>query len=118
MRLLKPSFQHPPEVYLAIVREHHNNPVRMAERLQACGWTLADAAWAAVHWNLTWLAAAVANERATCGTSITTLSDAQLAKLRAEIDEAKKPPDTPKPKRTTWIMRTTPRFTPQPPTKG
>ena len=118
MRLPNPPFRHSPEVYLAIVREHQNNPVRMAHRLQHFGWTLADAAWAAVHWNPTWLAAAVANERATRGTSLTTLSDAQLTKLRAEIDEAKQPPATPRPRRTTQIMRTTPRLTPRPPTKA
>ena len=117
MRLPKPPFQHPPEVYLAIVREHQDNPVRMAERLQACGWTLADAAWAAVHWNLTWLAAAIANERATRAASVTSLSETELAKLRAEIGEGRKPPATPRLRRTTRIVRATPRFTARPPTK-
>ena len=88
MRLPKPPFRHPPEVYQAIVQEHHDSPVRMAERLQHFGWTLADAAWAAVHWNPLWLAAAVANERATRGASITALSDAQLATRRVKIDGA------------------------------
>ena len=117
MRLPKPPFRHPQEVYLAIVREHQDNSVRMAERLQACGWTLADAAWAAVHWNPLWLAAAIANERATRGTKITSLSESELAQFRAEIKEGKKPPAAPRPRKTTWIMRTAPRLTPRPPTK-
>lgn len=118
MRLPKPPFRHPPEVYLAIVREHQDNPVRMAERLQACGWTLADAAWAAVHWNPLWLAAAIANERATRATTITNLSETELTKLRAEIGEGKKPQTIPKPRNTTRIMRITPRLTTQATTKG
>lgn len=115
MRLPKPKFKHPPEIYAAIIAEHRDNPVRMAERLQACGWSLADAAWAAVHWDLRTMAAAIANERAERGTKPTSLSDAELAKLGAEIDAAQKPPHPPR--RTTRIMRTTPKFTARPPTK-
>ena len=118
MRLPKPPFQHPPEVYHAIVREHQDNPMRMAERLQACGWTLADAAWAAVHWNPLWLAAAIADERATRDAKVTSLSETELAKLRVEIGEAKKPAATTRPRKTTRIMRTTPRLTPRPPARG
>ena len=118
MRLPKPPFRHPQEVYLAIVREHQDNPVRMAERLQACGWTLADAAWAAVHWNPLWLAAAIANERATRGATVTSLSESELMKLRAETGEGRKLPATPRPRKTARIMRTTPKLTVRPPTKG
>ena len=64
MRLPKPKFMHPSEIYTAIINEHRDNPVRMAERLQGFGWAMADAAWVAVHRDLTWLAAAIANERA------------------------------------------------------
>ena len=118
MRLPKPKFKHPPEVYAAIIAEHGDNPVRMAERLQACGWTLADAAWAAVHWDLRTMAAAVANERAARDAKPTNLSDGDLAKLRAKIDAAQKPPHSPRPRRTTRIVRTTPRLTPRPPARG
>lgn len=115
MRIPKPKFRHPPEIYVAIIQEHRDNPVRMAERLQAGGWTMADAAWAAVNWDLRTLAAAVANERAARDTKPTSLSDGDLAKLREEIDAAQKPPATPRPRKTTRIMRTTPRFTSRPP---
>ena len=118
MRLPKPPFRHPPEVYHAIVREHHDNPVRMAERLQACGWTLADAAWAAVHWNPLWLAAAIANERAHRDAKVTSFSETELAKLKVEIGEGRQPPATPRHRKTTRIVRATPRFTPRPPTRG
>ena len=115
MRLPKPQAKHPPEVYQAIVQEYHGDPVRMAERLQSCGWGLADAAWAAVHWDLTWLAAAIANERVKRDTKPTNLSEGDLARLRTEIGAAQRPSHTPRPKRTTRIMRTTPRLPPRPP---
>lgn len=118
MRLPKPKFKHPPEIYVAIIKEHRDNAVRMAERLQAFGWTLADAAWAAVNWDLRTLAAAVANERASRDSKLTNLSDDDLAKLRGEIDTAQKPAFSPRPKRTTRIVRTTPKLTPRLPTKG
>lgn len=117
MRLPKPKFRHPPEIYAAIIQEHRDNAVRMAERLQACGWTLADAAWAAVNWDLRTLAAAVANERAARDTKPSNLSDGELTELRDEIDAGQKPALSQKPRKTTRIMRTTPKLTPRPPTK-
>ena len=118
MRLPKPQAKHSPEVYQAIVQEHHGDPVRMAERLQSCGWGLADAAWAAVHWDITWLAAAIANERAKRATKPTNLSECDLARLRAEIGATQKPPHPPRPKRTARIMRTTPRLPQRPPKRA
>jgi hypothetical protein len=118
MRPLKPKLQHPPEVYQAIIREHRENALRMGERLMAYGWTLADAAWSAVNWNLLTLAAAVANERAKRDTKPTSLSDGDLDKLRAEIDAAQKPPHTSRPRRTTRIMRTMPKLPQRPSKRG
>ncbi len=115
MRIPKPKFKHLPEVYQAIIAEHRHSEVRMAERLQACGWTLADAAWAAVNWDLRTMAAAVANERAARDAKPTSLSEGDLAKLRTEIDAAQKPSATPRPRKTTRIVRTTPSLTPRPP---
>ena len=110
MRIPKPKFMHPTLVYQAIIAEHRNSEVKMAERLQSCGWTLADAAWAAVNWDLHTLAAAVANERAARDMKLTNLSDGGLAKLRAEIEAAQEPP---RPKRTTRIMQIAPKLPPQ-----
>ena len=118
MRLPKPKFQHPPEVYQAIIHEHRENAVRIGERLMACGWTLADAGWAAANWDLRTLAAAVANERAARDSKPTNLSDGDLAKLKAEIDAAQKPPPPPRPRRTTRIIRTTPRLPQRPPKRA
>ena len=106
MRLPKPKFSHPPEIYLAIIKEHRDCAVRLAERLQACGWAMADAAWAAVNWDLPTLAAAVANERAARDAKITLLSEAEVARLRAQLEGAKGPPATPPSKKTTRIIRT------------
>ena len=111
MRLPKPEFQHPPEIYAAIIQEHRESAVRMGERLMTCGWTLADAGWAAANWELRTLAAAIANERAKRDTKPTNLSDGYLARLRAEIDAAQEPPPhPPRPRRTTRLMRITPRL--------
>ncbi len=111
----KPPFKHQPEVYRAIVQEHQSNALRMAERLQSCGWTLADAARAAVNWDFRTLAAAIANERVKRGAKPTNLSDGDLAKLRAEIVDAtrKSPPPPLRPKKTTRIVRTTPKSPPR-----
>lgn len=103
MRLPKPSFEHPLDVYSAIMHEHRDSPLRMAERLQACGCTLADAAWAAVHWRPIWLAASIANECASRAAKITSLSETNLAKLRAEVGR-EKPPATPRPRKATRIV--------------
>ena len=97
MQLPQPPFRHPPEVYLAIVREHQDSPVRTAQRLQSCGWTLTDATWAAVHWSPLWLATAIANERAGRDARVTSLSGPEPAKLQAGTGEEKEPPTTPKP---------------------
>ena len=113
----KPQTQYPPEIHEAIMREHRSDPMRMAACLQACGWSLAEAAWAAVHWDVSWLAVAIANERAARGAKPTNLSDAELAHLKTEIEEAKRPPVTPKPRKTARIARTTPRLAVRPPRK-
>ncbi len=111
----KPPLRHPPEVLEAIIQEHTGDPVQMACRLHYFGWTLAEAAWAAVHWDLPTLAAAVAKERAARDSKLTNLSDGDLAKLRAEIDAGQKPAFAPRLKRTTRIVQTAPRPTTQPP---
>ena len=90
----------------------------MAELLQSCGWSLGDAGWAAVNWDITWLAAAIANEREERGAKLTSLSDAALAKIREEIKTAaNQPTEAAKPKRTNRIGRTPPRLTPGDPKK-
>lgn len=114
MRRTKPKFKHAPEVYHAIIAEHRHSEVRMAERLQACGWTLADAAWAAVNWDLRTMAAAIANERDAHKAKLTHLSDGDLAKLRVEIASAHKPSQMRGHRKTTRIMRATPKL-PRPP---
>ncbi|MBE7158213.1 MAG: hypothetical protein INR62_07230, partial [Rhodospirillales bacterium] len=77
LRLPTPKFQHSEEIYQAIIREHLSSDVRMGEVLMACGWTLADAAWACVNWDLRTVAAAIADERDKRGLRVTTLSDAE-----------------------------------------
>ena len=119
LRRPKPKLQHPPEVYEAILREHRSDPVRLATFLQACGWSLADAGWAAARWDLAWLAAAVANERAARAVRLTNLSDAELARLKVELEATERrlspPASSLKPKRTTRLLRSTPRFPPRSP---
>ena len=85
MRPARPKLHHPPETYAAILREHRDDPMRLAERLQHFGWSLADAAWVAVHWPPLWLAAAVAEARA-----------------------ARDAPPPPPPRQTTRIIRRSP----------
>ena len=111
MRLPRPKRAHPLEIYEAIIREHRGSEVRLGEYLMACGWTLGDAGWAAANWDLPTLAAAVANERVSRKIRVTTLSEAEVAKLKAEIEVAatKKATANLRPKRTTRIIRTTPR---------
>lgn len=108
MRLVKPKLNHPAEIYLAILRQNGSDAVRLAQRLQQLGWTLADAAWAAVNWDTTSLAAAIATEREARGLKPSSLSEADLDKLRAEICSGT-PPELPKPRRITRIIRNKPR---------
>ncbi len=63
MRLPTPELRHPPEVYQAIIAEHEGSAERLGARLEQLGWSMAEAAWAAVNWSFTWLAAAIASER-------------------------------------------------------
>ena len=105
MRLPAPKFEHPPEIYQAILREHRENPVRMGEFLMACGWTIGDAAWAAVNWDLRTLAAAIANERTKRNLKLAPLSDGRVAELDKRILAEKKVANTLPPRKTTRIMR-------------
>jgi hypothetical protein len=77
--------------------------VRLAHCLQQLGWSLADAAWAAVNWPLTWMAAAIANERDVRSTAASLL-DADWERLRAEVSAAL--PEPLKPRKTNRIHRT------------
>ena len=104
MRLPLPEREHPPELYEAIVRECHSKDVRMAEILMSCGWTMVDAAWAAVNWDLRTLAAAIANERAKRKVRLTSLSDTDVAELKKQIQTEKKATQPIRPKRTTRIV--------------
>jgi hypothetical protein len=56
MRIPKPKFKHSPEVLGDIIKANGSDPVRLAHCLQQLGWSLGDAAWAAVNWPLTWMA--------------------------------------------------------------
>jgi hypothetical protein len=104
VRLPKPKFKHSPEVHADIIQANGSDAVRLAHCLQQLGWTLADAAWAAVNWPLTWMAAAIANERDVRGTEAASLLDADWEKLRAEVSGVE--PEPPKPRRTNRIHRT------------
>ena len=116
-RLPRPKFAHPPEVYQAIIQEHRSNEVRMGEYLVACGWTLADAAWACVNWDLRTVAAAIANERAKRSLRLTTLSESELAELKKQIQAEKKATTMLRPKKTTRIVHRTNRINLRPPKK-
>ena len=124
MRMPKPKFEHSAAVYQAIIAEHRDSEMKMAERLRSCGWTLADAAWAAVNWDLRTLAAAIANERARRKSSLTNLSDVNLAKLKVETEETKKSPlPSPTPRKTNRIKTNriptaAPQLRPSDPTAG
>ena len=63
MRKPLPKLTHTPEVLAAILQEHRAEPLRLAQSLQSLGWTLADAAWAAVNWSPEHLAEAIASEK-------------------------------------------------------
>ena len=117
MRIPKPETNHPPEVYEAIIHECGHRSVRLGEHLQACGWTMADAAWAAVNWDLPTLAAALANERAKRNMKPTKLSGGGLTRIRDDRDEgaAKKTTASLRPKKTTRIVPATPRPKPRTP---
>lgn len=118
MRLPLPKFEHPEEIYEAIIRENHSRDVRMAEILMSCGWTMVDAAWAAVNWDLRTMAAAIANERTKRKVRLTPLSEAELAELKRQMQTEKKATQPLRPKRTTRIIpRTTPRIGSRPPKK-
>lgn len=105
MRLPAPKFEHPPEIYQAILREYRENPVRMGEFLLACGWTIGDAAWAAVNWDLRTLAAAIANERTKRNLKLTSLAGGEAAELDKRILAEKKTANALSPRKTTRIMR-------------
>ena len=115
MRIPKPENNHSPEIYEAIIRECGRRPTRLGEHLQACGWTMAAAAWAIVNWDLPTLAAALANERAKRDKKPTTLSEAELAKIRADLAQAKPAVPPPQSKKTTRIARSLPEPTPRTP---
>ena len=97
MRPSRPKLNHLPGVYAAIVQEHGAQPLRLAQTLQSLGWSLADAAWAAVHWSPEWLAAAVATEKQGRGIKppslsdevVTPLQDKALAGQTASLGQAK-----------------------------
>ena len=116
MCLPLPKFQHSPEIYEAIIQEHRSNGLRMGEVLMACGWTIGDAAKAVVNWDLQTLAAAVANERVKRNVRLTSLSAAEMAQLKKQIQVERKTTVTLQPKRTTRIIRT-PRLSLRPPRK-
>ena len=117
MRLPLPKFTEPPEIYEAIIREHRSNAVRMGEVLMACGWTIGDAAWSAVNWDLRTMAAAIAYERAKRSAKLTLLSEVEVAQLRKEIQTVKKTTAALRPKKTTRIIHRSPRINLWPPTK-
>lgn len=94
MRIKKPKMDLAPEVYAAIVQDHGSDALRLGQSLQSLGWTLADAAWAAVNWSLEWMAAAVAVEKQKRNMKLHTFSEAALTALRAEL--ATKPRRTPR----------------------
>ena len=106
MRLPQPRFEYPPEVYLAIIREHQDNPHQMGEFLMACGWSIGDAAWAILNWDLRTLAAAIACERAKRKVRLTVLPESDVAEIKRQLQAEKKQTAQPRPKRTTRIVPT------------
>ena len=110
MRLSEPEFAHPPEVYQAIIQEHRSSGLRMGEFLMACGWSIGDAAWAVVNWNLRTLAAAIANERTRRGVGATMLTEDEVALLKKQIQVEKKATTTLRPRKTTRIVHQTPQI--------
>lgn len=116
MRLPVPKFFHPPEVYEAIIREHRESPLRMGEVLMACGWSIGDAAWAAVNWDLRTMAAVVAHERAKRKTGLAFPSEDEAAALEMKI-QAEKKPTTAQPSRKTTRIVPTLRINARPPLK-
>ena len=106
MCLPLPKFQEPPEIYEAIIREHHSNGIRMGEVLMACGWTIGNAAKAVVNWDLRMLAAAIANERTKRNVRLTMLTEAEVAQLKKQIQTEKKITVALQPKKTTRVIRT------------
>ena len=117
MCLSLPKFQHPPEIYAAIIQEHRSNGLRMGEVLMACGWRIGDAAKAVVNWDLRTVAAAIANERSKRNVRLTMLSEAEIAELKRQIQAEKKSTSPIRPKKTTRIVRTVPRSSLWPPQK-
>ena len=118
MHLPTPKFEHPEEIYQAIIREHRENSIRMGEVLMARGWTMVDAAKAIVQWDLRTLAAAIANERAKRKVRLTSLSEEQLAELKEQVQAEKTNTAAIRPKKTTRIIRTPPKLTPRPPKRA
>ena len=104
MRLPKPKSKHSSEVLAEIIKANGSDPVRLAHCLQQLGWSLADAAWAAVNWPLAWLAVAIANERDVRSTEAASLLEADWEKLRAEVSAVV--PEPPKPRKPNRIHRT------------
>ena len=117
MHLPTPKFEHPEEIYTAIIREHRENPTQMGEVLMACGWTMVDAARAIVRWDLRTLAAAIVSERAKRKVRLTLLSDDEVAELKKQIHAEKKTTAAIPPRKTTRMVRT-PRVHPRPPPKS
>jgi hypothetical protein len=98
-----PKFEHPEEIYEAIIREHRGNSLRMGEVLMACGWTMVDAARAVVSWDCRTIAAAIANERSKRKVRLTSLSEDEVAELKKQVQAEKKATAQLKPKRTPRI---------------
>ena len=104
MHLRKPKLDLPSEIYAAIVREHGSDSLRLAQSLQSLGWSLVDAARAAVDWPLEWIAAAVATEKQRRGMKLHTFSPEALAALRVELAGSQPPADPGRPRKTPRVL--------------
>ena len=108
MRARRPKLNHPPHVYAAIVQEHGAQPLRLAQTLQSLGWSLADAAWAAVNWTPEWLAAAIATERQKRGIKLPSPSE-DAATLPGTIPSSASRPAPLKPRQTSRLIHPAPK---------